>query len=112
MWVVSNQKQRATQAFRHVGRVIQSQSEMERIWILERENPNTSEYCQLVAKLGHLVSEPYLYLQKPYLQKPEDSDMENSENFDMENSENFDMGFIQQSLVYLLCVYCIPSGML
>ena len=29
MWVVSNQKQRATQAFRHVGRVIQSQSELE-----------------------------------------------------------------------------------
>ena len=29
MWVVSNQQQRATQAFRHVGRVIQSQNEME-----------------------------------------------------------------------------------
>lgn len=29
MWVVSNQQQRATQAFRHVGRIIQSQNEME-----------------------------------------------------------------------------------
>ncbi|CAI9162905.1 unnamed protein product [Rangifer tarandus platyrhynchus] len=75
------------------------QRRLRKIWILDRENPNTSEYCQLVAKLGHLISEPYLYLQK-------------LEDSDMENSENFDMGFIQESLVYLLCVYCIPSGML
>ncbi|XDA80519.1 hypothetical protein R6Z07F_010502 [Ovis aries] len=71
----------------------------ERIWILDRENPNTSEYCQLIVKLGHLISEPYLHLQK-------------LEDSDKENLENFDMGFIQESLVYLLCVYCKPSGML